>query len=251
MARLFDDASSEYGENTSAAISTFPCTLAGWFNTDSTGQHSILGIGHNTTVGQYFRIKVTSQKVRAQTQGGSAAIDINQLGTFTLNTWHHAAATFSTSDVVVFIDGTARANGSGSTVPSPLDSTSIGVRNAGGVYSHHFSGPLADLAGWNAILSDEEILSLADGLSPTGIQPQNLISYWQLIGRNSPEPDYVGGFHGTLVNTPVVSDHPRLYMPFGHQLRLGKVPAAGGGGHANRLVNASPLATKVGGALVA
>lgn len=76
-----------------------------------------------------------------------------------------------------------------------------------------FSGPLADVAVWNVILTTSEITALCRGARPSRVRPLSLLSWWPLDGLQSPEPDLSGNAHnGTLTGTASALGPP--FMPF-------------------------------------
>lgn len=79
--------------------------------------------------------------------------------------------------------------------------------------SQWWNGGLAELALWNAALTDDEAVSYHKGLSPLLIRPSLRRAYWPLMGRYSPEIDVVGGANATLVSTPTAGDHPPVIRP--------------------------------------
>ena len=76
----------------------------------------------------------------------------------------------------------------------------------------YFGGSICEVGYWDVALTDDEVLLLSRGFSPTFVRPANLIAYYPLLGRTSPEIDLVGGFNLTLTGTSV-SDHPRILLP--------------------------------------
>ena len=58
-------------------------------------------------------------------------------------------------------------------------------------------------------LTDEEIASLAAGVSPLRMRRDNLVAYWPVNGQ-SPEPDVVGGLDLTITGSPLISEEPPI-----------------------------------------
>ena len=87
------------------------------------------------------------------------------------------------------------------------------------------NGRIAEAAVWNTDLTADEIASLgADRVSPLLIRPDNLIAYWPIIGRTSPEINLMGSGNLTLGGSPATADHCRIY--YGSEpIKMG-VPAA-------------------------
>lgn len=91
-------------------------------------------------------------------------------------------------------------------------------------------GRVAEAAIWNVALTASEVAALAKGVSPLQIRPASLQAYWPLIGRQSPEPDWVGGFNLTLTNAPANAAHVPVMPPYAWVMNRGVfVPAAAGG----------------------
>jgi len=104
-------------------------------------------------------------------------------------------------------------NGGGNTtntdnlVISGFTQIGIGARYTdswGGFYN----GDIAEPAIWNAALTAAEIASLAKGMTPDKIRPQNLVFYAPLV-RNL--QDVRGGLTITNNNGATVANHPRVY----------------------------------------
>ncbi len=114
MARLFDDASSQYLERTSAVLTATPITLAAWFYLDDAADpadFTILSLSASTGT-EYWTTDVErsggSAYVRAVAQSGATS-DVSTRTTVSMNTWHH---------------GAAGSSGPVSTITSPPDSSS-------------------------------------------------------------------------------------------------------------------------------
>jgi hypothetical protein len=71
----------------------------------------------------------------------------------------------------------------------------------------------AEWALWSEILTAREFAALAKGFSPLLIRPHALLRYMPLLGRITPEREYIEGLTATHVNSPVQYDHPRVIMP--------------------------------------
>lgn len=76
-----------------------------------------------------------------------------------------------------------------------------------------WQGSVAFPAFWNVALSDNDILTLANGFSPRKIRPQNLISYCRL-GGYSPEPDLKLPSGWTMpAGAAPFAANPRIFAP--------------------------------------
>lgn len=209
MARLFDDASSQYAENASAVLSGVPITVAACVYPDAVSRNqSIFGIFDTAGTAQYFDLFIDNvdRVVAATKQGGENSA--RTVATVSVNTWHHVAAVFAAiNDRAAFLDGANKVSDANTRTPVGLDITSIG-RRGHSAPALYFSGRIAEVGVWNVALTDDEILSLAKGMPPCMVRPANLVPCWELMGTDSPEPDANGGFPMTLYASPTKADHP-------------------------------------------
>ncbi|MHC4316732.1 MAG: LamG domain-containing protein, partial [Planctomycetota bacterium] len=74
------------------------------------------------------------------------------------------------------------------------------------------SGKIAHGFIYNVVLTDAEILRLANGALPTEIRPESLVAYWPLIDNDK---DIIGGYDMTPENSPTWSttDYPNVWVP--------------------------------------
>ena len=79
--------------------------------------------------------------------------------------------------------------------------------------SQPFDGAIGEVAIWAAALTVPEIVALAKGFSPLMIRPDSLLSYWPVLGNDSPEPDYISSLGAGAVGTVPKSEHPEVYRP--------------------------------------
>jgi urease beta subunit len=128
------------------------------------------------------------------------------------NTWTHACVTWNTSTAVIYINGQ---NSASSSINQALNfglthSVCLGARITitASTADRYFPGQLADIAAWNVNLTAAEIASLAKGMTPDKIRPQNLVFYAPLV-RNL--QDVRGGLTITNNNGATVANHPRVY----------------------------------------
>ena len=228
MARLFDDAQSEYLQIEQAVLSVVPLVLYARFNSDQEASGNfILQICDKDDEYKKFDIvhrhaafgnTVIARVFNALDSWGYAETTSG----FTVNTWHDACGIFvSSTDRRVFIDGGSKGTDTTDVTPTDLDRTCIGAERdstPGG----YMSGMIAEAAIWDlsiwpgATASDktdlfERILpSLAKGFSPL-FYPLGLVAYWPLVrGIN----DKIGSYNLTASGT-VVSAHPRVIKPHG------------------------------------
>jgi hypothetical protein len=220
MARLFNDAASEYLEISSAVITAVPLTIACWFRSDDLSIDQALvtvaasGSGHH--FGLYLRGNQANDPVAAFTNGGGNAI--SQTGTTTVNTWTHGAAVFSANNNrLAYHSGVAGTADTASQTPASVNRTAIGRRSTSspGVYT---SGRLAEVGIWNIALAANDVLALATGVLPYRIRPEACVGYWPIWGLHSPEIDLCGVPTSMTVTGTAQADHApvnlfSLYTP--------------------------------------
>lgn len=219
MARLFDDGSSEYLERDSAPATATPLTIACWFYQDDVAiatNRALLGIFDRSVTNQWFVLKTQmdasyNKFVHAETRSSSGWDRATATAQFSGNTWHHAAAVFtSPTSRTVYLDGGNSATNTTSATPSGLDRISV-ARLGDSSPGNYFSGRIAEVAIWNVALTDAEVAILAADYSPLFVRPQNLVAYWSLI--RDEDQDRVGGYDLTAFNTPSIAAHPAVYYP--------------------------------------
>lgn len=228
MARDFNG-STQLLRNSNAVVSVAPLTMACWFYaTNVTTGNAYITIADSATDSSYWglwgRGEVDDKVYCAQGDNVSPSFALTST-TFSANTWHHAAAVFtSNSSRAVFLDGGGKGTDA-TTVGNPpsLDRTSIGILDRLNPVFYH-NGYVAEPAIWSAALTDAEVVSLALGYSPELIRPQSLIEYWRLFGNQSPEPGRVNGYDMTLVNAPTKAAHPPMIYPSGPFTPVGRRP---------------------------
>ena len=83
--------------------------------------------------------------------------------------------------------------------------------------SNNVDGDIAEVAIWTTDIGPEGIEQLSDPInaSPLLIHPQSLVFYMPLLGRHTPEIDFIGGLTGSIPsggNVPK-APHPRVFLP--------------------------------------
>lgn len=229
MARLFDDASTEYLTHSAAVVSTYPITMAAWFYPDAFVNQTLVSISDTAAYLDYFELRLrdpADSDIIALIRRDSQSF-AKTTASYTLNTWHHAVGVFAAAnDLRIFLNGGNKGTEvGGSETPAGMDTTSIGVLKMN-TLNFYMSGRIAEVGIWNVALTDAEVAILADGFSPLFVHPQNLVAYWPLVrGLN----DRVGGYNMTATGT-TVSAHSRLIYPAAPMIITAPVVAAPGEG---------------------
>lgn len=213
MARLFDDASSEYLEVDSAPVTAAPFTMACWFYPDD-----------DTVNGQVFDVVnsgATASFWSLNYRGGAdyvARFNIRQTAltfldttnTANLNQWNHMIGIEAANDdhtVVLNGDWDSRGTSTEARSPSGANRTSI-ARLGDSTPGAYFSGGVGECAIWDIALSRSECELLAAGVSPLNIQRDHLVFYAPLLADE--DEDVVGGLSLTAYNTPSTMFHPGI-----------------------------------------
>ena len=216
MARLFDDATPDFLEADIATFTAAPFTISAWFRSDDLSDTLVKVLyfcgdkdveDEHWDVGMEEAAKSNTIQLRAKTASSSS-----QASTTTspsINTWHHACTVAaSATDRAAFIDGGSKGISVTNRIPAGADRTSIG-RRGDSTPTREWSGDIAHVAVWNVALTDDEVATLAEGISPLRVRRDALIAYWP-IGGQSAEPDIVGGLNLTVNGTPAKSEEPPI-----------------------------------------
>ena len=140
----------------------------------------------------------------------------------TTNTWTHSVITYnygSTSNDPIFYRDGSSATVTDRQTPAGTkknDGTGFAIGYMKPASGYYWDGQICEFGMWNRILTASEAAGLAKGLSPL-FYPVGLIFYMPIIGRASPEIEYMRGSNGTLTGTSNYA-HPRIYLPRGGQI---------------------------------
>ena len=204
-------------------ISDVPFTLACWFNSQrDTNNRCLLQVGDFATSQRcaiFAGGNVAGDPARMQVQGSTATVTINTSTGWTTNTWNHACGTakvtgsFPFQEFAIYLNAGGKVTGP-SNVGAPSSawsSTSIGVQQTNGNINTgtYFDGLIAEAGIWNVALTDDEIASLAKGVTCNLVRPQSLVFYAPLIRELQ---DIKGGLALTNNNGATVADHTRVYQ---------------------------------------
>ena len=216
MAYQFTAASSRHLSTASAPATTFPVTLACWFQLTNTGNNTALVVLQDADTQSRLQItnngstspKRALQATYFDSAGFFGRIGINE-SAYSTNTWYHAAGVFaSTSDIDAYFNGSAGFQD----IQSPrtlsgIDQMLIGARRAASLGQYH-DGLIAEVGIWNVALTQPEIASLAAGYTCDKVRPQSLVFYAPLCRDLI---DVKGGLTITNNNSATVANHPRVY----------------------------------------
>ena len=223
MGRGFLNASNRYLEI--AAIphgNLFPITMHSWVYPEASITAMVMGFYDTVnTAAPALRMQQLSAGQNQATHrdpagGGSttqgAAASSNS---YSLNSWFGYSNIFTNNaSRTAYINGAGKVNNT-TLVPNAMANnyTAIGTGryNTNGSLSP-YTGRIAECGYWNAVLNDDEILSLGKGINPSRIRPSNLLLHYPLNnpsssgGENNVAKDGIT-YNLSQVNSPTVVDH--------------------------------------------
>lgn len=212
MAYLFSNVLQQSLSSNSALVSAPPFTMAGWLfvTVSGAGLVSLCSIARTDDIIGVNIVGLNNQRAAALVSNdGLTTSTIFSQSTIPLNTWAHVCGVFAaTNSRQVFLNGIGSSVRTIDCNPSGMNETRIGARNLRGSVGFFMPGRIADVGIWNVALSQEEITSLARGMTCDKIRPQSLVNYFPLVR----DPiDAKGGLTITNNNGATVANHPRVY----------------------------------------
>jgi hypothetical protein len=215
MAYDFTSASSQHLTTGSTPVTSAPLTIACFAKASTLNVTHVLVSVDKTSDNSRFTLFLlnTDNKVYFTVVGSSGSQGVVQLAessSVTSNTWFHAAGTISSSRTtrrsylngVMVAQATAQDPG-----PSSPNNISIGSRIFT-TQGQFFDGLIAEVGIWNTDLTEQEVKSLAAGMTCDKVRPQSLVFYAPLVRDLI---DAKGGLTITNNNTATVANHPRVY----------------------------------------
>lgn len=189
-------------------ITAYPFTMVGWFFTSTTaGTIRIIYQGSTTSNSQGLYLSGNKVTVNSSISGATstAATTVN----YSASQWQHAAGVWSSAtDRAVFLNGANKVtNATSRAYSASITTLDIGTGLFNNIRGNYFPGQIAEIAIWNAALTDDEIASLADGFTPDQIRQQSLQFYAPLVRDLI---DARSGLAITNNNAATVADHPRI-----------------------------------------
>jgi len=201
-----------------AGFSTYPFSFAFWFNCDNVIEELFPISLHNSAYGMGFSVAVlmgstTGDPIEGRiynTSNGAPSWP-RSTGGYTSFAWHHFCAVFaSTTSRRCYLNGVSGPHQTSSTDALPLNTMNElfigGFQNGSNTYTY-YRGHMAEIGVWKSTLTEDQVVSLAKGATPSQVSPSTLIVCAPTV-RNL--PDYkrgpmTNGGHGT------VSKHCRRY----------------------------------------
>ena len=212
MAASFSSASSQYLTTASTPVSSAPFTISviGSIASAAVAVRSLCVIESGNSNILYQLFVDGGQRLAFYAEGASGN------GTCLITTplistgfyFHACAVVNSASNRVLYLNGTTTSTSTTNIGATAVNRINIGSRYYGGSLGGYQNGQIAEVGIWNAALTAAEIASLASGMTPDKIRPQNLVFYAPLVRDLI---DQKGGLTITNNNGATVAAHPRIY----------------------------------------
>jgi hypothetical protein len=177
----------------------------------------ICSIDANTSVGN------GKLRVGARSQSADALQNVNGATTLALNTQYTAGGMIDIGGdtITVYLNGAVDAGPTAVTfgaatwtlATASFDDVIGGQTTAPPTTVAQFGGEISEFAIWTDDITAAGFAALHKGLSPLMVMPDKLIAYWPLVGRVSPEPEYINTKSATLTGTIAQAAHPRVIRP--------------------------------------
>ena len=198
MSVVLSRASSQYLTQTLTGWEAKPLTISVWFRTtDDTNLQAIVAMCDQSD--EFFlvdaRMAIGGNPAAAMEYNTAWKVADSSTG-ITTSTWHHAMAVFKNSTSrTIYLDGVGKVTNTDSQDVNVGDLTRILIGTHKEVGGSYFDGNIAEVAIWQAELTDANAVSLAGGAAPADINSNDLSRYWRLVSDGTNE--VVGG-GGTL-----------------------------------------------------
>lgn len=213
MARAFT--TNQLAEYAGDAGATLPFSVACWVRPTAVNVVQVAwSFCINTTANQYYYLGLDASG-QASIAARNTTARIGSSSTAMLaNTWGHLCGVWAAAnDRRVFLNGGGKGTQTNSvTAFTPTRSTA--GRISGSTPASYFGGRIAEIGLWNVALTDMEAAALGSGVPPSRVRPGNLIGYWRLDGRVTPEPDLSGFAHPLTVTGATLADHAPAGAPY-------------------------------------
>jgi len=160
-----------------AVVSGAPVTMACWYNrTSSATTQSYVSVSNTTSTNILSLTHGSNNFISALASDGVTGPQTQVYPDSSINTWNHGCAVFnSNSSRQVFWNGINAGITTTTSNVSNLNVTIVGGRYSAGVLGQYGNGNIAEVGIWNISLTNEEIASLAKGMTCDKVRPQNLV----------------------------------------------------------------------------
>ncbi len=204
---------SEYYLTSSTPVTGPPLTFAVWGNVGADANVTAMAIGGSTAGTEALAIRhvATARSVAMRAESTVGGTDQSTTGTMVTGTWAHMSGTsLSTSTRTAFFNGTAGTANTATNDPQDLDRIGVGSIADNAPASVEWNGDLYAQAIWDTVLSAEDLVSLANGVSPLRVRRANLV-FLSILDTLVPT-DLIGGRTLAVTGTPVMAQDPPNFM---------------------------------------
>lgn len=188
------------------------CTVSGWFRATSTTAMYVFSQADSLTdLNESTFARLHNGVVYAQQTDNGFASHADSSAFPTTDTWFHAAWVYAAAaSRYAWLNGTKGTQETTSRTPLPNPATyyTIGDWKRGSGTNGGLLLPTAELAIWDAVLTDPEIVALSQGISPRRIRLGKLKHYMPCRGEFRDIMRPITTLSATVV---VQADHPRIY----------------------------------------
>lgn len=200
--------SNQYLNCSTAPISSIPATIAAWVYPHTTTLETIVSIENASSPINGIGLLIVNSKAWAMSQSVSNVQAVS-VTTITANNWWHLCATWESNTLrSIYVNGLPEASDTQSTVVN-FSSPRFRIGQRSNLSDDQpLDGVVSNVGVWQAVLTANEIASLAKGMPCDKIRPQSLVFYAPLVRDLI---DAKGGLTITNNNSATVADHPRIY----------------------------------------
>lgn len=212
MARSFPGSGTNYlgGSGSLNNIGGTALTVSAWVRPAATADMTVVAKWRYFGVRQYA-LGLKGTRVLDVAIKGATIDALTGVASAALNAWNHVAMVKNGTGagaLAGFLNGTKDVSGTSNvSISTSVEPFCVGIQNTD--LDNRWNGSIAEVAIWNAALTDAEIAALAKGTSPLQVHPANLKGYYPLWGVGATgDPDLSGNAgHLTETGTVGVVDH--------------------------------------------
>ena len=151
-----------------------PLTMSAWVKREvSDAADSLVNLSPSSNWNKYYWMILETDTLKALISNAITPQIAIHGTTMSLDVWYHVATTFTTSRRDTYLNGIIGTTPNTVVMPNNFPTKiEIGIFSQGvAPVFHQFEGTIANLAIWESILTDEQILALANQISPFQIRP--------------------------------------------------------------------------------
>jgi len=207
------------GVRSQVVIPAAPFTICGWVKVNDfpAGNHILMYNGENaaSNVHQFaLQYRSSNSKWNFNCAAGGLTSRATCIANLTVGQWQHVAAVaVATNDRRCFMDGGNK--GTSTTNLTPVFTRTPEFQIAGGEAAwgtQQCDVVMAHWTVWDVSLSDAEVASLATGMSPLNMHPDNITAYWPFNNATDLKDIINGTYDLTLTGTSSAIDDDSIIL---------------------------------------